>query len=70
MTNKNEVIFFEINARFGGASRLSWEAGATTPIDIIKEQIGENINPKIGNFKNNYCMLRFKKDLFFDEDKL
>jgi len=70
LTKQNEVVFFEINPRFGGASRLSFEAGANTPKYLLQLFMGQKIPSRIGQFKDNFTMLRFKDDLFIDAKKL
>lgn len=64
------VVFFEINARFGGASRLAFEAGAETPLLLLRIMRGEKVLPRVGEFKDKFCMLRFKDDVFMDEEKV
>jgi len=63
----NEVIFFEMNPRLGGASRLAIEAGAETPKLILNLLQGKEARPRIGTFKNKFVMLRYKDDIFIDE---
>lgn len=62
----DQVIFIEINPRFGGAAHLGFVAGANTPDYIIRLLQGEILTPHIGVFQDNITMLRFTEDLFLD----
>jgi len=70
LNNDNDLIFFEINARFGGASRLSWKAGANAPKFIIEEYMGKTPRPIIGDYVSDLYMLRYKDDLFLNSGEL
>ena len=67
---KNNVMFIEINPRFGGGASLGIKAGASTPHFLIKLLKGDQIEPQIGDFKDGYIMLRYTEDLFLDQDWL
>ena len=68
---KNNIIkFIEVNPRFGGAAHLSFAAGALTPLFLVKLLKGETLEPKIGDFRDNYIMLRYTDDLFLDAEAL
>lgn len=67
---EDEVKFIEVNPRFGGAASLSFAAGVHTPtllVDLIK---GKKLKPLIGDFKDNYVMLRYIEDTFFDYNQI
>ena len=66
----SEVKFIEINPRFGGGANLGFAAGAPTPLYLVKLLKGENLEPRVGKFKDNYVMLRYTEDLFLEEDSL
>lgn len=68
--NGKQAVFFEMNARFGGASRLAFEAGADTPELLIRLLQGEQVLPRVGDFRDKLYMLRFKDDVFCDEHDL
>lgn len=70
LNNSNDLIFFEINARFGGASRLSWKAGANAPKFIIEEFMGKIPSPIVGEYLSELLMLRYKDDLFLNYSEL
>ena len=64
------IKFIEVNPRFGGAAHLGFAAGAPTPLFLVKLLKGETLEPRIGQFKDNYFMLRYADDLFLDEESL
>ena len=68
--DNNIVKFIEVNPRFGGAAHLGFAAGAPTPLFLVKLLKGETLEPKIGQFKDNYFMLRYTDDLFLDKESL
>jgi carbamoyl-phosphate synthase large subunit len=68
--NENTAKFIEINPRFGGGANLGFAAGAPTPLFLIKLLKGETLEPRIGEFKDNYIMLRYTQDMFLDEASL
>lgn len=66
----NQVIFIEVNPRFGGGFSLGVEAGADTPRFLIREAKG--LPALCGNVKNDMLilqdeleMLRIQKDIIF-----
>lgn len=67
----NDIVkFIEVNPRFGGAAHLGFAAGASTPLFLVKLLKGETVEPRIGEFKDNYIMLRYTEDLFLDTTAL
>lgn len=68
--DNNIVKFIEVNPRFGGAAHLGFAAGAPTPVFLVKLLKGETLEPRIGEFKDNYIMLRYTEDLFLDAESL
>lgn len=64
------VKFIEVNPRFGGGASLGFAAGAPTPLFLIKLLKGEFLSPLLGEFKDNYFMLRYTQDLFLDSEAL
>lgn len=67
--DKKSIKFIEVNLRFGGAANLGFHAGVHTPTYLIKLLKGEDVKPVIGEFKDNYFMLRYTEDLFLEIDK-
>jgi len=67
----NDVVkFIEVNPRFGGGANLGFAAGASTPLFLVKLLNGEKLAPMIGEFRDNYVMLRYTEDLFLDAASL
>lgn len=64
------VKFIEVNPRYGGGAHLGFAAGAPTPVFLVKLLKGETVEPRIGEFKDNYVMLRYMEDLFLDSEEL
>ena len=64
------VKFIEVNPRFGGGANLGFAAGAHTPLFLVKLLKGETLEPRVGEFKANYIMLRYTKDVFLDSEAL
>lgn len=62
--------FIEVNPRFGGGAHLGFAAGVPTPLFLVKLLKGETLNPRVGEFKDNYVMLRYTTDLFLDPGSL
>lgn len=62
--NDNGIKFIEVNPRFGGGAILGIKSGANTPLLLIRLILGKRIEPQIGEFKDNFIMLRYTKDLF------
>jgi len=66
----NLVQFIEVNPRFGGAAHLGFAAGVPTPRLLVRIVKGEKLTPILGQFRDNYYMLRYTEDLYMDQDKL
>jgi carbamoyl-phosphate synthase large subunit len=69
LVKDNVVKFIEVNPRFGGASVLSFEAGANSPKFLAAILQGYLLEPRIGNFESGLRMLRYTKDMFISKDK-
>lgn len=62
--NDAGIKFIEVNPRFGGGAILGIKSGANTPLLILRLINGKRLEPQIGEFKDNFIMLRYTKDLF------
>lgn len=62
------VKFIEVNPRFGGGASLGFAAGAPTPLWLVKLLKGERLEPRLGDFRDRYLMLRYTEDLFLSEE--
>ena len=65
-----EVLFIEINPRYGGAANLGFEAGARTPEYAVRAARGERLEPRLDDYEAGLVMLRHSADLFVREDDL
>ncbi len=63
-TASGDLKIIEVNPRFGGASNLSFAAGRSTPLYLIKLLNKSNIEVK--PFKEGLTMLRYSEDIFID----
>ena len=68
--NEDRVRFIEVNPRFGGAANLGFAAGALTPRFLIRSLQGKPVEPVIGEFRDNYVMLRYTQDIFMEGERL
>lgn len=66
----DDIKFIEINPRFGGACSISFEAGANSAEFLIKLLNNEELEPQIGQFKDNLISLRYVEDYFINEKDL
>ncbi len=64
------VKFIEVNPRFGGGANLGFAAGAPTPLFLVRLLNGEELGPRVGNFQDDYVMLRYTEDIFLDLESL
>jgi carbamoyl-phosphate synthase large subunit len=65
-----QIKFIEVNPRYGGGANLSFVAGACTPLFLIQLLSKKVVDPCIGNFKNNFMMLRYTQDIFMSEEEM
>ncbi len=66
----DKVEFIEVNPRFGGGANLGFAAGAPTPLYMVQLLKGKKLTPQIGEFKDNYFMLRYTEDKFLEKKSL
>jgi carbamoyl-phosphate synthase large subunit len=65
-----EVLFIEVNPRFGGGAHLGFAAGAPTPHFLLRLLRGERLEPRLDDWKDGLHMLRYTEDLFLEQDAL
>jgi carbamoyl-phosphate synthase large subunit len=65
-----QVRFTEINPRYGGGLPLSVAAGAQQVLWMVQLLQGKKLEPMIGQFQDNYLMLRYDDAYFMPEAKL
>jgi carbamoyl-phosphate synthase large subunit len=66
--DQGAVKFIEVNPRFGGASTLSFAAGADSPMLLLRLLAGQPVEPFIGKFRHDLVMLRYTQDLFLNSE--
>lgn len=64
--NKNEITFFEINPRFSGGIQLTIAAGQNYAEYILRERLGETLEPRIEDYSDNLTMTSYEDSLFID----
>lgn len=62
--NNGEVVFIEVNPRYGGGANLGFAAGALTPQYLIRLVQNKPVDPVIGEFDDGLLMMRYTDDLF------
>jgi carbamoyl-phosphate synthase large subunit len=62
-----QVLFIEVNPRYGGGANLGFRAGHFTPRYLVKILKGDKLAPQIGEFESGLKMLRYTQDYFFYE---
>lgn len=65
-----EVLFIEVNPRYGGGAHLGFAAGAPTPLFLVQLLQGRDFDPRLDDWKDGYHMLRYTEDLFLEEGSL
>lgn len=64
LTQEGEIVFIEINPRFGGGFPLAYAAGADFPRWIIQMVRGEDPDIKIDDWQDGLVMLRYDEAVF------
>jgi carbamoyl-phosphate synthase large subunit len=63
-------LFIEVNPRVGGASVLSFAAGASTPRMILRLINGEVVEPHLDDWEDGLVMLRHSTDIYLRGSQL
>lgn len=63
-------VVFEINARFSGGIPLTIAAGADFPEMLVRQALGERIEPRVGAFKDGLWMTNHETAIFLDQAQL
>jgi carbamoyl-phosphate synthase large subunit len=58
------IDVIELNPRFGGASALSFAAGADSAALVVAMARGEAVEPFVGRYEPGLTMLRYTRDVF------
>jgi carbamoyl-phosphate synthase large subunit len=59
---EDEVLFIEINPRYGGGATLGFAAGAQTPEWAVRLALGERITSHMDEYVPDLLMLRYTED--------
>jgi carbamoyl-phosphate synthase large subunit len=60
----SDVLFIEVNPRFGGGAALGWAAGAPTPEYLVRLARGEEVRHDPDSVVDGLTMLRHTGDVF------
>ncbi|MDA7523748.1 ATP-grasp domain-containing protein [Akkermansiaceae bacterium] len=66
----DEILFIEVNPRYGGGANLGFRAGAPTPLFLMQLLNGEAVLPRIGGYEKGLVMLRHSTDCFISAEDL
>lgn len=66
----DQLLFIEVNPRFGGACALSIRSGADSPRWLLDEVGGATLTPRLGEHRVGLTMLRYGADVFVDGESL
>ena len=64
LTPADEIVFIEINARFGGGVPLSIRAGADSPRWILELLLGREPSISMDGWTDGMLMLRYDRGIF------
>jgi carbamoyl-phosphate synthase large subunit len=67
LTMSGDIVFIEINPRFGGGCPLSFAAGADFPKWIIQMVRGEIPDIRLDGWQDGLVMLRYDEGIFVDK---
>jgi len=70
VARRSEVMFFDLNPRFGGGVPLSIRAGANFPRWIIQEHLGEKPDLDPDAWEEGLVMLRYDAEIFVRREDL
>lgn len=59
-----DVLFIEVNPRYGGAAALGFAAGAHSPEAAVRQAQGERLAPRLDDYEVDLIMLRHSEDRF------
>jgi len=66
----DKVLFIEVNPRYGGGANLGFASGAFTPGYLVQIVAGRSLAPRIGEFRDQYLMLRYTDDIYLEEKEV
>jgi carbamoyl-phosphate synthase large subunit len=65
-----ECYLIEVNPKFGAGLPLTTAAGVNMPLLLLKLLRGDEVQPRVGDFRNNLLMLRHWAEVFAPADAL
>ena len=66
----DEILFIEVNPRYGGGAALGFAAGAPTPASAVRVAAGLPVEPRLGAHEVGLVMLRYTEDRFLRASEL
>ncbi len=66
----DQVLFIEVNPRYGGGANLGFASGAFTPGYLVQIVAGKSLAPRIGDFRDQYLMLRYTDDIYLEDKEV
>ena len=70
LTESNDIVFIEMNPRFGGGVPLSIKAGADSPKWILQLLVGQEPDYAMNEWTDRLFMLRYDKGIFVTPEML
>jgi len=70
LTKSGDIVFIEINPRFGGGYPLSHAAGADFPKWIIQMLLGNAPDSELDGWQDGLVMLRYDEGIFVDKNDI
>jgi carbamoyl-phosphate synthase large subunit len=64
------IRFVEVNPRYGGGAALGFAAGCPTPEWLVREALGQRLEPHVGRHQAGVWMFRHTEDLFLRDADL
>jgi carbamoyl-phosphate synthase large subunit len=66
----DQVLFIEVNPRYGGAAHLSFAAGAPSPRWLVRLVQGKPVEVAHADLREGLVMLRYTEDMYLDASQL
>ena len=70
LTKSKDIVFIEMNPRFGGGVPLSIKAGADSPKWILQLLLGTDPDYEMDTWTDKLFMLRYDKGIFVAPESL
>jgi carbamoyl-phosphate synthase large subunit len=66
LTQNGDIVFIEINPRFGGGIPLTIESGANFPRAVVRMVLGQDPQSDLNHWRDGLAMLRYDDAIFVD----